>query len=108
MRGECLTKPSFQVENAILTVQLPVEVDHPVSDVIRRETDRFMTEKYIRKVIFDFRDTSFMDSSGIGMIMGRYRALGMRKDCIWAVSVNSRLEKILRLSGLHKYIRIEK
>lgn len=102
-----MLKPSFQVENAILTIKLPMEVDHPVSEVIRRETDRFMNERYIKRVIFDFQETGFMDSSGIGMIMGRYRALGMQKDCIQAVHVNSRLGKLIRLSGLHRYMKMD-
>lgn len=101
-------KPCFQMENATLTVKLPEEVDHPVSEVIRRETDRYMNERYVRRLIFDFKETSFMDSSGIGMIMGRFRALGMQKDCVAAVCVSDRLEKLLRLSGVHRYIRIEK
>lgn len=108
MRGECFLVPAFQMENAVLTVTLPTEVDHPVSELIRRETDRYMNERYVRQVIFDFRETSFMDSSGIGMLMGRFRALGMQKDCIMAVCVSDRLERLLRLSGVHKYIRIEK
>lgn len=101
-------KPVFQVENAVLMIRVPEELDHPVSEVIRRETDRYMNEQYIRRVIFDFSDTTFMDSSGIGMIMGRYRALGMQRDCVQAVHVGTYLERLLRLSGVHKYIRIEK
>ena len=49
-----------------------------------------------------------MDSSGIGLMMGRYRALGMRKDCIQAVGVNGHIGHLLRLSGLHRYIVIQK
>ena len=45
-----------------------------------------------------------MDSSGIGLIMGRYRALGMGKGCIKAVNVSSYVEKLLHLSGVHKFI----
>lgn len=40
--------------------------------------------------------------------MGRYRALGMRKDCIQAVGVNGHIGHLLRLSGLHRYIVIQK
>ena len=41
-----------------------------------------MSRAYIKKIIFDFENTEFMDSSGIGLIMGRYRALGMGQKCI--------------------------
>lgn len=56
-------------------------------------------------MIFDFSETVFMDSSGIGLLMGRYRALGMRK-CVQVVNVNSHIAKLLRLSGVGKYIEI--
>lgn len=93
-------------EGTYLTVVLPEEVDHPVADYIRQETDRIMGKIYIRTIIFDFRKTIFMDSSGVGMIMGRYRALGMRKGTIQAVNVGKNIERILRLSGTYKYMHI--
>jgi stage II sporulation protein AA (anti-sigma F factor antagonist) len=47
-----------------------------------------------------------MDSSGIGLIMGRYRMMGMRGDCIQATGVNSYIEKLLHLSGVYKFVEI--
>lgn len=96
----------FQIQGACLTILLPQELDHPVADRIRQETDRILGRCYIRTIIFDFRNTAFMDSSGIGMIMGRYKALGMRGNCIRAVHVNDYVGKILYLSGLHRVMEI--
>lgn len=106
MRGECLKVPSFHVAEGCLTIVLPEELDHPISDRIRKETERVMQEYYIRRICLDFKNTTFMDSSGIGMIMGRYRALGMQKGCLEAVHVNARMERLLRLSGVLKYLKI--
>ena len=86
----------YELDGACLTVHLPEEVDHPVSDDIKAESDRIMEKQYVRTIIFDFEETDFMDSSGIGLLMGRYRALGM---CI---------NKVLHLSGVHRYIEIQK
>jgi stage II sporulation protein AA (anti-sigma F factor antagonist) len=107
MNEEKLCAASFSLENGCLTVLLPKELDHPVSDAIRAETERISRDHYIHKIIFDFGNTGFMDSSGIGLIMGRYRALGMRSDCVRAIHVGPRMKRLLRLSGLHKYIKIE-
>lgn len=98
----------FELEGASLTVHLPGDVDHPVSDEIRRESDRIMSHVYIRTMLFDFQNTGFMDSSGIGLLMGRYRSLGMRQGCICAVKVNPHIDKLLHLSGVHRYIEIQK
>ena len=96
----------FEVSGTILTVRLPEELDHPVSDNIRRESDRIIGHKYIKNMVFDFSKTVFMDSSGIGLLMGRYRALGMRGKCVQAVNVNSYIAKLLRISGVERYIKI--
>lgn len=98
----------FDMEGSVLTVHLPGDVDHPVSDVVRKESDRIMSNVYIKTMIFDFENTGFMDSSGIGLLMGRYRALGMRQGCIRAVQVNGHIDKLLHLSGVHRYIEIQK
>ena len=87
-------------------IHLPKEVDHMVSDEIRKESDEIIRRKYIRTITFDFSETAFMDSSGIGLIMGRYRAMGMRGDCIQAVGVSPYIEKLLHLSGVYKFVEI--
>ncbi len=98
----------FQLEGTTLRIILPQELDHPMADLIRKGTEMIAGRTYIRTIVFDFSETEFMDSSGIGLLMGRYRALGMRKDCIQAVGVNGHIGHLLRLSGLHRYIVIQK
>ncbi|MDO5134919.1 MAG: STAS domain-containing protein [Eubacteriales bacterium] len=99
-------EPVFETVGTCLKVMLPGEVDHPVSEKIRRETDRIMGRLYIRTMEFDFSKTDFMDSSGIGLLMGRYRALGMVRGCIRAVHVSGYINKLLHLSGVHRFIEI--
>ena len=65
----------YQVQENCLTIYLPREVDHHNADEIRKEADAVISRNHIRYVIFDFDRTDFMDSSGIGIIMGR-RSLG--------------------------------
>ena len=77
-----------------------------VADEIRRDSDEIIRKKYIRTITFDFSGTTFMDSSGIGLLMGRYRMMGMRGDCIQATGVNSYIEKLLHLSGVYKFVEI--
>ena len=96
----------FERSGTVLTVHLPTELDHPVSDEIRRESDRIIGHEYIKNMIFDFSETVFMDSSGIGLLMGRYRALGMRGKCVQVMNVNSHIAKLLRISGISRYIEI--
>ena len=96
----------FEKSGTVLTVHLPAELDHRASDEIRRDSDRIIGHNYIKNMIFDFSETVFMDSSGIGLIMGRYRALGMKQGCILAEGANELIQRLLRLSGVHRYMEI--
>ena len=96
----------FEISGTVLTVYLPVDLDHPVSDSIRKESDRIIGHQYIKTMVFDFEKTAFMDSSGIGLLMGRYRALGMRGKCVQVIHADSHIRKLLRLSGIGRYIEI--
>ena len=87
----------FEIQGNCLIIHLPKEVDHMVSDEIRKESDEIIRRKYIRTI---------KDSSGIGLIMGRYRAMGMRGDCIQAAGVSTYIEKLLHLSGVYKFVEI--
>ena len=96
----------YQLKEGCLTIQMPKELDHHEAGRLKMEADFLIGAYHVRRLVFDFRETEFMDSSGIGLLMGRYRALGMRGKCVQVVNVNSHIAKLLRLSGVGKYIEI--
>ena len=96
----------YQVEENCLTIYLPREVDHHNADEIRKEADAVISRNHIRYVIFDFDRTDFMDSSGIGVLMGRYKLVYLVGGEVWAVNANERIRKILKMSGVTKIIQM--
>jgi len=96
----------YQVQENYLTIFLPKELDHHTTEKIRRDADQLIQKNHIKYVIFDFNDTNFMDSSGIGVIMGRYKAVCLLGGEVWAVNANERIRKILRMSGVTKIMRL--
>lgn len=96
----------YQVEENCLTIFLPKEVDHHNAELIKKEADKIIVGRHIKFVIFDFRDTQFMDSSGIGVIMGRYRQVFLLGGEVWAVHANERMRQILNMSGVTKIMQI--
>lgn len=96
----------YQVEENCLTIFLPQEVDHHNAEDIRKEADKVIEEEHIKHVIFDFENTSFMDSSGIGVIMGRYRHIFLLGGEVWAVHASDRMRRILHMSGVTKIMQI--
>ena len=63
----------FLKKDKALVIELTEEIDHHTTEKIRRKIDDDITRYMPRKVIFDFNKVSFMDSAGIGMIIGRYK-----------------------------------
>lgn len=100
MKDRCLRKGNK------LYVTVPVELDHVSSNEIREDIEKELVDTVIREVIFDFRNTVFMDSSGIGMLMGRYRSMSQMGGCVKAIHVGERVTRILELSGIYKVISI--
>lgn len=96
----------YQIQENYLTVFLPREVDHHAAEEMRKSIDAIIDQNHIKIVIFDFQDTDFMDSSGIGVIMGRYKNVYLLGGEVWAVHVNERMKKILSLSGVTKILHI--
>ena len=92
----------FEIQGNCLIIHLPKEVDHMVTDEIRRDSDEIIRKKYIRTITFDFSGTAFMDSSGIGLIMGRYREVKYLKGDVYIVGVHTKIARILEISGLYR------
>lgn len=89
-----------------LTVYVPNELDHHFAEQITKVLDGELGKGVIKQLVFDFSETTFMDSSGIGMIMGRKRLLSCCGGTVSAIHVNDRVLRILRLSGIYKHIEI--
>lgn len=89
-----------------MTVHLPAEIDHHNSERICAEADRLIRRKHIRCVLFDFSQTTFMDSSGIGMLIGRYKTMRFMGGTVSAIHVGQRMNRILTMAGIYKIIDI--
>lgn len=59
-----------------------------------------------RKVVFDFSNISFMDSAGIGMVLGRYKLAKMLNGSLEIINVNKSMKKIFDMSGVSRIINI--
>ena len=96
----------LEMRGSDMIIFVPEELDHHNAEKIRRASDAMMQSRRVKNVVFDFRDTIFMDSAGIGMIMGRYRQIYMLGGEICAAHANERVKKILTMSGVTKIMEI--
>lgn len=97
----------IQKRGTTLTVHIPAEVDHCFADMVREEVDRKLQTEDIKVLAFDFQNTEFMDSSGIGLLMGRYKLMRALGGNVCITNAGERIQKILVLSGIHKIIPME-
>ena len=96
----------FKVIDDYLCVKLPEEIDHHKSAYISENADRLILAEQVSNVVFDFEDTRFMDSSGIGVIMGRYRKISCFGGKVFAIHADRQIKRILTMSGLTRIIEI--
>ena len=82
------------------------ELDHHNAQNIRKELD-FAIKKYrLSELILDLKNLNFMDSSGIGIILGRYKKISCFGGKVYAIHADRQIRRILMISGLTKLVEI--
>lgn len=94
----------FEISQRILIITLNEELDHHNALQIRDKADKLIERNNIKHIIFDFSKAGFMDSAGIGVIMGRYKKVIFIGGKTAVANVNGTVDRIFRLSGLYKII----
>ena len=100
-----MIKYSLEDKNLIIELNVP-ELDHHITNEVRDGIDNVLNSRPIKNIIFDFKNIRFMDSSGIGVIIGRYKKISSEGGKVSVVNVNDRVKKIFNLSGMNKIINI--
>ena len=99
-------KIEFSNEESALVMKIDGEIDHRYATRIRREADRNIVTYPEKTFIIDLSSVSFMDSSAIGVIIGRYKLVKSFGSEIYLVSDSEPVERLLNMSGIKKIIKI--
>lgn len=97
---------SHFVEEKILLVEITEELDHHASEKIRRRVDYEIQRFMPKRVVFDFNRVVFMDSAGIGFLLGRYKNAKLYGGQVEIMNVSEKLKRIFEMSGILKIINI--
>ena len=100
-----MTSEFDELDNC-LYIQITEEIDHHSTQIIRRKMDNEITRFMHRKVVFDFNKVSFMDSAGIGLLIGRYKLAKMLGGVAEITNTSKSIEKVLEMSGITRIIPI--
>ena len=95
---------NFAKQDKQLIVEITEEIDHHIAEKIRRKVDDEITRYMPRKTIFDFSRVTFMDSAGIGMLIGRYKMMKLIGGSLEIVNISSTVKRILEMNGIDRII----
>ena len=87
-----------------MIINLGEDLDHHNAIHIRGQADKIIMNRNIKDIIFDFSRTNFMDSSGIGVIMGRYKKVTYIGGNVFVTGISDNVDRIFKLSGLYKVL----
>ncbi len=99
-------KVDIKNEDGIAVAELSGEIDHHNAKEIRTQLDKYIISAQPRRLAIDFTNITFMDSSGIGLIMGRSKIM---KQCGGKLEVRSPqpyIRRVMKLSGIERIVKI--
>lgn len=98
----------MKLENDILIAFLKGEIDHHTASNIRSILDIKIESSHPKLLILDFTNISFMDSSGIGLVMGRYKLMKYFGGNLKIINPSPQIRKVMNLAGFDRLAVIEK
>lgn len=94
----------YERRRQTLTVRLEDELDHNCAVRLRHELDELLKDGSIRRLVLDLGKLSFMDSSGVGFIIGRYKLMAKRGGSVAVMNADKQMDRIFRMSGLYELV----
>ena len=90
-----------RIHNNILYISLEGELDEHTAEYTRINMDRMMTASTAMRIVIDLANLQFMDSTGIGVLIGRYKKMKDKNVPIYISNPSSQAEKIFKMTGLY-------
>ncbi|MGI6098003.1 MAG: anti-sigma F factor antagonist [Dethiobacteria bacterium] len=87
-----------------LIVRLKGELDHHTASCFREEVEREFEKEIAQNLVLNLGELTFMDSSGLGVILGRYRRITEKGGKVVVTNMQPQVERLYSLSGLQKII----
>lgn len=98
---------TYERSRGALCASLHGEIDHHSAQSVREDIDKTILQERPDEFKLELSDISFMDSSGLGLVMGRYRTVTGIGGTMSVVNPSANVLKILNMAGMDKLIKIE-
>ena len=98
---------NIEIKQDVLCIRLSGELDHHTADELREKATNAIERNDIRHIVLNLEDLSFMDSSGLGVILGRYKQIKQVHGEMVVCAISPAIQRLFDMSGLFKIIKIE-
>lgn len=98
----------FKKIRSTLIVRVTGEMDMLIADKMRTEIDKRIDDKTIKNLVLNLERVSFIDSSGLGVVIGRYKRITAKQGRMFIVGARPQVEKILFFSGVNRLVPMYK
>ncbi|MBM7648049.1 stage II sporulation protein AA (anti-sigma F factor antagonist) [Bacillus ectoiniformans] len=97
----------MEVVDSILCLRLSGELDHHTAESLRKEASEAIEKEGILHIVLNLGDLTFMDSSGLGVILGRYKHIKQKGGEMVVCAISPAVNRLFEMSGLFKIVRME-
>lgn len=94
----------YERQRHTLTVHLANDLDHSAAQQLRGELDALLRDGSVQRLVLDLRKLKFMDSSGVGFIIGRYKLMARRGGSVAVVNADRHMDRIFEMAGLYELV----
>ena len=96
-----------ETKGDVLCIRLEGELDHHTAEQLKQQVTAVMEKKAIKHLVLNLESLRFMDSSGLGVILGRYKQIKQQQGEMYVCAISPSIKRLFDISGLFKVIRLE-
>jgi stage II sporulation protein AA (anti-sigma F factor antagonist) len=105
-KGEGGMTVTLETQNRVVVARLKGELDSASAPQVRKSIDRALLDRAPKSLVVDLSELTFMDSSGIGVLIGRYKLISGYGGSMSVCGANRQTDKLLTLSGVRRIIKV--
>ncbi len=99
-------KVSFEQTGKVTVARVAGELDMLAAEAFRTQLDAVLEQELTRNLVLNFKEVDFIDSSGLGVLLGRYKKLSQAEGKMAIVAPQPQVKRILELSGIMRIMNI--
>jgi stage II sporulation protein AA (anti-sigma F factor antagonist) len=97
----------LEIKHDVLCIRLSGELDHHTADELREQAVNAIDRNNIRHIVLNLEHLNFMDSSGLGVVLGRYKQIKQVHGEMVVCAISPAIQRLFDMSGLFKIIKME-